>query len=178
MEISFFLFNIFLLQLDGGENVFYNDNPILSCFYFLYSSRSTGFAFLFRGREWFGVEGFSIIIFCVIMIIFFSFWEIVYVCSQKSTPKVKFIFFVSANTIGKCIYPFSLWVCLRVKVEKQAKWKQCRWKTFHFFYYLLGSKNMKIESWFNFTQQLFLFCAEREFPFAIHIASSSLRFVS
>lgn len=45
-------------------------------------------------NERFGVEGFSIIIFCVIMIIFSSsfFLEIVYVCSEKSTLKVKFIF--------------------------------------------------------------------------------------
>lgn len=100
------LFNIFRIKhfcllrrqlpCDGGikKNTFLffcNDNPILSCFYFPYSSRKTSW----RETKWFGVEGFSIIIFCVIMITSLShsfFWEIVYVCSQKSTLKVKFIF--------------------------------------------------------------------------------------
>lgn len=50
-----FLFNIFAelgsAARHSGENVFYNDNPILSCFYSLCATRGTGFYSLGETRR-------------------------------------------------------------------------------------------------------------------------------
>lgn len=142
-------------------------------FYFPYSSRKKS-CFEVGETKWFGVEGFSIIIFCVIMIIFSSlsyFFGKSFMFARKRAPwRLNLYFCISEYDRKMYLSAWAFmymcrWMKMGVKVEMRRKEENPIKRNFLFafaFFFcvwgLCGSKNMKIESWFNFTQQLFLLC--------------------
>lgn len=98
-------------------------------FYFLYSSREKAGVTVEKGAsERFGVEGFSIIIFCVIMIIFFRlpFFSKSFMFARKSSPwrlnLYKFcLLFLYQRVRSENVFIRIVCACMRVKWKRKKR---------------------------------------------------------